>query len=453
MAALERYAFDGCALDVSERRLSCAGQAVTLAPKAFDLLVTLVRDSGRLLTKRELLERVWPQCSVDEGILAVHVSALRKALGDSRRPARYIETVQRSGYRFVAHVTTIGGHQPVLVEQRVDAAVARSRRPQVAERVGRGRSHVLSASRVDLPKAEAAFRAALALDATDAAAHAGLALVHCGRAALHAAVPAEAYSYAKASALRALALDESCVDAHVALGAVMFLSQWEWVAAERSLRRALALDPGHSIAALLRGRLLEALGDLQDGLGMKLRALERDPFSPLVHLEIAMSYFNQRCYDRTIEWARKTLHLDSRHVLAHEVLAAASIANGDGRLEGREVSQPRAGLLGRADYYVDGVLKHALHRRRAQQLVVPHLHRAVLYSAAGENDSAIEYVNCAIDARDPGLLRLTVAPQWDNLRSDPRFDRCLERMGLRAIDHSTRRSSNRPFRRMATGYR
>ena len=427
--AQERYAFEGWALDVAERRLSRTGHEVTLAPKAFDLLVTLVRHGGRLLTKRELLEHVWPQCAVEDGILAVHVSALRKALGDSRRQPRFVETVQRSGYRFVAPVTTIGAHQRVFVEPALDTLVS-PRRPQVAEEVGRGRSHVLAASHVRLPKAEEAFRSALALDPNDAAAHAGLAHVHCARAALHATPPAEAYSSAKASALRALALDASCVDAHVALGAVMFLSEWEWLAAERSFRRALALDPGHSLAALLRGRLLETLGQLQYGLGMKLRALERDPFSPVVHLEIGMSYFNQRCYDGTIEWARKTLHVDPGHVLARELLAAASIVKGDARLRKREVFQPRAGLLGRAEYYLDNVLDHAVQRMRDKSLAVPDLHRAVICSAAGETDSAFRYLNRAIDSRDPGLLRLTVAPQWDNLRGDQRFARCLERMGL-----------------------
>ena len=76
-----------------------------LAPKTYyDVLVTLVRRAGRLVTKRELLERVWPNVFVEEGILTVHISSLRKALGDTRRSPAYIETVSRSGYRFIAAV-------------------------------------------------------------------------------------------------------------------------------------------------------------------------------------------------------------------------------------------------------------------------------------------------------------------------------------------------------------
>jgi tetratricopeptide (TPR) repeat protein len=173
---------------------------------------------------------------------------------------------------------------------------------------------------------------------------------------------------------------------------------------------------------------------------MKLKALEREPFSPLVHLEIAMSYFNQRRYDGTIEWAGKTLQLDPGHTLAREALAAASIAKGDGRLRHRDVPKPRASLLGHAESYGDGVLERALQRARAQQLDVPDLHLAVLCSAAGDLDSAFRYLQQAIENRDPGLLRLAVAPQWDNLRADRRFTQCLARMGLNDSNQAARRS-------------
>jgi tetratricopeptide (TPR) repeat protein len=163
---------------------------------------------------------------------------------------------------------------------------------------------------------------------------------------------------------------------------------------------------------------------------MKLRALEREPFSPLVHLEIAMSHFNQRRYDDTIEWAEKTLQLDPCHSLARELRAGASLVKGRGRLQYRDIAKPRASLLGNAGSYGDGVLERALQRARAQELDVPDLHLAVFCSAVGDSDRAFRYLNQAIDSRDPGLLRLAVAPQWDNLRSDSRFNQCLARMGI-----------------------
>ena len=116
MDSREVYAFGAFALDVPERRLTNDGTAVPIPPKALDLLVALVRASGRLVSKSQLLDHVWPDAFVEEGVLAVHVSALRKALGDDRRIPHYIETVSRSGYRFIAPVlrqSTASDHNPL----------------------------------------------------------------------------------------------------------------------------------------------------------------------------------------------------------------------------------------------------------------------------------------------------------------------------------------------------
>ena len=80
------------------------GVACTLAPKTFEVLVALVTRPHRLVTKREILDRVWPNVFVEEGILTVHVAVLRRVLGDTRRSPAYIETVSRAGYRFIAEV-------------------------------------------------------------------------------------------------------------------------------------------------------------------------------------------------------------------------------------------------------------------------------------------------------------------------------------------------------------
>lgn len=104
MSPPERYEFGEFALDVPERRLSRGTASIPLAPKAFDILVTLVRRAGRLISKRELVTQVWPDTFVELGIVSVHISSLRKALNDVTREVRYIETVSGSGYRFTAPV-------------------------------------------------------------------------------------------------------------------------------------------------------------------------------------------------------------------------------------------------------------------------------------------------------------------------------------------------------------
>ncbi|HTS63400.1 MAG TPA: winged helix-turn-helix domain-containing protein [Candidatus Acidoferrales bacterium] len=566
MSIPETYEFGDFLLEASERRLSRNGQPVPLSPKAFDLLAALAGNPGRLLPKRELLDLVWPASFVEEGILAVHVSALRKALGEG-----YIQTVSRAGYRFTATVvrgdpgpdfaracTSIAvlpsrrvmagllsgreratglaiadalidrlGRLPgvlirptraiqeyadhaedaaatgrglqvdavlestllaagdgigisaglirsrdgvrlwsgdfrqpdsdvsALIEALTDSIASRLRpdravasrprriaHPEVYEWFGQGRAHLLSASLFEVPKAIEAFQAALRLEPEYAAAHAGLALAYCAQAELRLAPATQAYGEARAAALRALAMDDTCADAQVALGAVLFLSDWNWSGARRSLERALDINPNHTEAYLLYGRLLEALGELAAGLEMKLRALERDPFSPLVHVQIALAYFHQRSYGRAIEWANKALELDPRHLLAREVLAGAYLKAGDfdrhmaeALRHAESAGAPPAALEPLRQMYAAGgrraIVNFAIDQASRNDTPSSAIVLAIHHAEAGNLDAAFHHLDRAMESHDPSLVHLAVAPQWDEFRADPRFDACLARMGLR----------------------
>src|SRR5215467_10563079 len=105
------YEFGPFRLDATEHLLLCEGESVPLTPKAFDLLLALVERHGHLLEKEELLKKVWPDTFVEEANLASNISLLRKALGDGENGQRYIETVPKRGYRFVAGVTCLNGEE------------------------------------------------------------------------------------------------------------------------------------------------------------------------------------------------------------------------------------------------------------------------------------------------------------------------------------------------------
>lgn len=107
------YAFGPFRLDVAERSLQCNGTAVPLPPKTFDTLVVLVENSGRLMEKDELIRRLWPDSFVEDGSLARKISYLRKALEENDPERKYIETVPRIGYRFVAEVSTAALDAPM----------------------------------------------------------------------------------------------------------------------------------------------------------------------------------------------------------------------------------------------------------------------------------------------------------------------------------------------------
>src|SRR5215475_13256274 len=147
MANIETFHFGEFTLDVRERRLLHGTEAVRLSPKAYDVLVALVQQRGHLVTKEELLKRLWPESFVEEGSLTVYVSALRKALGEDATWPAYIETVARSGYRFIAAVR----FDPAGKKSFAPSAMARP--VELYELVGRGWSHLLSGSLFELQAA------------------------------------------------------------------------------------------------------------------------------------------------------------------------------------------------------------------------------------------------------------------------------------------------------------
>ena len=106
------YEFGHFRLDAGERRLLREGKPVPLPPKAFDLLLVLVKHHGHRMGKDELLKSVWPDMFVDEANLPTNVSLIRKALGENGDGQRYIETVPKHGYRFVADVRKASEEQP-----------------------------------------------------------------------------------------------------------------------------------------------------------------------------------------------------------------------------------------------------------------------------------------------------------------------------------------------------
>ena len=117
-ASAARLRFDHFELDEAEARLMCGGQPVALAPKPFAVLSVLARTPQMLVTKNALLDAVWGHRFVTESVLKSAISEVRAALGDDPKRPRYIETVSRRGYRFIA--------APVAAPSQSAAAVERN---------------------------------------------------------------------------------------------------------------------------------------------------------------------------------------------------------------------------------------------------------------------------------------------------------------------------------------
>jgi DNA-binding winged helix-turn-helix (wHTH) protein len=105
------YVFAAFELDPARRVLLRVGQPVPLTGRGFDLLLLLVRNRHRVLSRAELLRELWPDVCIEDGNLSVNVSLVRKALGEGGRAPSCIATLPRRGYRFVADVETLVPHR------------------------------------------------------------------------------------------------------------------------------------------------------------------------------------------------------------------------------------------------------------------------------------------------------------------------------------------------------
>jgi serine/threonine protein kinase/Tfp pilus assembly protein PilF len=349
------------------------------------------RRDDRYQSARELLTDLWPlkrQLDANEA----------RAMPDAVR----LELLRRSGSHPGAAAVA-----PAVADDAAITDVPRA--SEASELVARGRAHLRSANFFELSAAVSSFQAATVIDPTCASAWAGLAHAKIDQANdRHVLV--EAFGEAKAAALRAVALDPESADAQAALGLVMLVAEWDWIAAERSFQRALAINPNHAEAYLHYGTLMEALGNLERGFQLKLKGLECDSTSALAHVQIAGSFWFQRRYDDVIVWANKALDRNPQHLAARQELAAAYWQMGD---------------LERARQLLADCAQLDLGNER--------LFLAFNCAQAGDLDSAFEHLQRLIDTRDFAVIHLAVAPEWDSLRADPRFDQCLARMKLRPV--------------------
>jgi TolB-like protein/DNA-binding winged helix-turn-helix (wHTH) protein/Flp pilus assembly protein TadD len=117
------YEFGPYRMDVAKRLLLRDGEAVSLTPKCFEILLALVENSGQVVDKEGLMHRVWPDSFVEDGNLTFNISVLRKALGEKTNEHRYIVTVPGRGYRFVAGVSEVS---PQAQEEAAGRASSKS---------------------------------------------------------------------------------------------------------------------------------------------------------------------------------------------------------------------------------------------------------------------------------------------------------------------------------------
>jgi tetratricopeptide (TPR) repeat protein len=255
--------------------------------------------------------------------------------------------------------------------------------------------------------------------------------------------PREAFPKARAAALHALAIDESLGEAHAALAFETAYYEWDWVRAEREFQRALTLNPSDAKVHHSYSRYLASTGRYQEGMAELKRAQELDPLSIVLKANEGMVLFFEGKYDEAIVQLRKVVELDPTHPVAHWGLGLALEQKGmysDAVVEIQKADDPKEpdpnfmASLGHV-YAMEGRREEARRlldqlRGESKKSYVSSYHAAVIYAGLGEKDKAFEMLDQATQERSTLLVYLRKDPRLMTLRSDPRFQALLDRVGL-----------------------
>jgi len=479
-------------LDERTGELRRSGRLVHLSAQPTRVLLLLASRPGMLVTREELFRHLWGEgtfVAFDQG-LNFCLSRIRLALGDNPRVPRFVETVPRRGYRFLASVMrvevcddVVAVPQPslprhvlrvplglamtvlVLAAQRGAPTWVHSRQtalPAAHAAFKRG-SEQFEADAAGRRRSVYAFREAIRADPLFAEAHFAIAdtLLRLGE---EGEIPVEAaMPEARRAAEAALALEDAPATRNV-LASVNYYYDWDWSGARHHLEAALRAAPDSDGVLTSYARYLSAVGADDAAVRTIDRAEARAPACDLVAHESGWVRYRARRYadairkfDQSIAfgpprgrdpkqwqaWNRSTI------LRVHALEGAWEQARGDAvtvmQLVGVPDGRVRAIAALAPREAVEAFWRGSLDvlRRRSEKEYVPKVRLAELHALCGDSEAALDLLERSAAEREPALAYSVRNPDFDSVRGTTRFQALLARMGLAAL-HSYRSASIGP---------
>jgi TolB-like protein/Tfp pilus assembly protein PilF len=285
------------------------------------------------------------------------------------------------------------------------------------------------------------FQKAIEKDPSFAPAYAGLAATYWSLGEYGLLEYSKAYSQAEVAARKAIELDKSLAEGHAVLAQTLMDSDWDWTAAEIEFRRALELNPSSSATRFAYAHYLTKMGRAQEAISEAETGLKLDPMSPRGYDRVAHAYYFSRQYDRALESVRGAaeLYFKSPDNPLYWDLAVVYVEKGNLQ---KAIDQFRAiGDLPHVLGHLGNAYARAGEIENANQMIARlrvHVKKeglgayeiALVYAGLGNKDEAFAWLEKSFPVRDKGLTFLKVDPCVDPLRSDPRFQNLLRRVGL-----------------------
>lgn len=307
----------------------------------------------------------------------------------------------------------------------------------------RGRYFLDKMDEEDLKKARVYFEHAIQRDPDYALAFVGLADSYL----LSDIVPPEALGRkARKLVSTALEMDETLAEAHITLAAIRIFYDWDWPGADVEIQRSMQLKPNFAWAHLVYARYWQALGRLDKALAEIEKAQELDPLSLKFMASAIQIFLSARQNDRAIEQCRMALEIDPHFGYAYLRLAQAyeleamyedavpawqkalSVLGENDLLRTFNEAHPHQGYERARRAVLIKQLQQLEEQSRREY--IPAIELALICSALGHKNDALKWLERAYDSRDFDLFIISTWPEFDNLRSEPRFQAILRKMGL-----------------------
>lgn len=319
--------------------------------------------------------------------------------------------------------------------------------PEAYQLYLKGRYQWNKRTRESLKQAVEYFNQAIEKDPSYALAYSGLAESYTLFPIYSVAPPLDAMPKAKTAALRAIELDDSLSETHVALGIYYSNFAWNQPAAEKEFRRAIELNPNYATAHQQFGvECLIAMGKFDEAIAEGKRAEELDPISPIIGADLGQILTRARRYDEAIAQLNRVLALNPNFWAAYLNLGVPYHGKGQ---YAEAVAAYRKGMTLNRSEWLKAVLIQSLIKTGERQEAVTLLNElqaeserryvsgsalAVAYASLGEMDKAFAYLNKDVDERAFRPSVFSGNPVWNDLRDDPRFAELLRRVEAAKMD-------------------
>jgi TolB-like protein/DNA-binding winged helix-turn-helix (wHTH) protein/Tfp pilus assembly protein PilF len=290
-------------------------------------------------------------------------------------------------------------------------------------------------------QAAESFEQAVTKDLNYAPAYAGLADSYTLMSEYDMVLPGEIIPKARAAALKALDLDEKLAEAHVSLAVIAQNYDWDWQTADKEFRRAIVLDPNYATGHHWYAEHLAFLGRFDEAFPEIQRARQLDPLSLIIQTDNAVFLYYSRQYDPAIAQFRAILEMEPNfprvHILESAYVQKGQFAEALADVENWRRFDPDAFWGRTIEAYINARAGRAAQARRILDKLqsresgpIDPLALVAPYIALGDKDRAFMWLDKAVAVHSPGLTALGVDPTYDPLRSEPRFQALLVRVGL-----------------------